>query len=244
MLFPECSQSTFPRTHPSKHPRVCFSQSALVRCSSTAPQSARVYRFYFMKEINFGQDGDFSEERFRLTVNSALANDVGNLTNRSLTLLRKSCASTFPVAAAAAELDDPMRVAAAVALPRVEAAYRDLAFREAILAAQGISGRGNQLLEERQPWTALKKGTDDEKAEAAALLVSVLEGVRITALLLSPIVPDLAARIYSQLGLEGELQVRLRPARPTLLLTQAAISGCTYQYGLSGVPMRHSSRHT
>jgi methionyl-tRNA synthetase len=70
---------------------------------------ADAVRYFLMRETHFGQDGDFSEERFRAVVNSALANDVGNLLNRTLTLLRANCGGALPVAAADAPADNPIR---------------------------------------------------------------------------------------------------------------------------------------
>lgn len=69
--------------------------------------------------------------------------------------------------------------------------------------------RANQLLEETQPWTTLKKGSQAEKAAAQVTLVAALEGTRIAAVLLSPVVPELSQRIHTQLGLESDVQVRI-----------------------------------
>ena len=162
---------------------------------------ADAVRYYFMREVSFGQDGDFSEERFRNIVNANLANDIGNLLNRTLNLLGKNCGGALPVDSASLPEDHPLRVLAAQRVPVVATAYSRLKFHEACEAALSVSGRGNQFLEETAPWTAFKKGDDVAKAEAAAVLVSVLEAVRIVAVLLSPVTPSLSRRIYQQLGL-------------------------------------------
>lgn len=78
--------------------------------------------------------------------------------------------------------------------------YETMRFDRACEAALSISSRGNQYLEETAPWSAFKKGSDEDKAEAAKVLVAVLESVRIVAVLLSPITPSLSTRIYLQLG--------------------------------------------
>jgi hypothetical protein len=98
-------------------------------------------RFYFMKEIVFGQDGDFNEERFRFTVNANLANDIGNLTNRCLNLLKKNCDSQYPVAASDVPDDHALRVLATKATADSAAAYDELAMHDAISSALSISGR-------------------------------------------------------------------------------------------------------
>jgi methionyl-tRNA synthetase len=94
-----------------------------------------------MKEIVFGQDGDFSEERFRFTVNAHLANDIGNLTNRCLNLLNKNCDSSYPVAASTVPEDHPLRVLAAKASYEAASAYNEFAMHDAISSALTISGR-------------------------------------------------------------------------------------------------------
>lgn len=163
-------------------------------------------RFYFMREISFGQDGDFSEERFRNIVNASLANDIGNLLNRTLTLLKKNCEGKLPVAASDIPESDPLRQCAEKWIPVAATGYQRMKFHDACSAILSISGRGNQYLEEMAPWTAFKKGDDSAKAQAAATLVGVLEAVRIVAVALSPVTPALSCRIYRQLGLAGEVE--------------------------------------
>ena len=74
---------------------------------------ADAVRYYFAREVEFGRDGDFAEERFRAIVNSDLANTVGNLLNRTLGLLKKNCGGAVPGDAAAIAADHPLRSCAA-----------------------------------------------------------------------------------------------------------------------------------
>lgn len=128
------------------------------------------------------------------------ANDVGNLLNRTLNLLKKNCGGTLPLDTAAIAADHPLRALAADRVPAVAAGFERLRFDQACEAALAISGRGNQYLEETAPWTAFKKGSEEQQASAAEGLAAVLEAVRVVAVLLSPVTPALAARIYQQLG--------------------------------------------
>jgi methionyl-tRNA synthetase len=98
-------------------------------------------RFFFMREVAFGADGDFNEERFRDTVNAGLANSLGNLVNRSLNLLKKNCDGRAPADASDVPASHPLRVAVDAAVPAVAAAYEDLAFHEAIQSAMGVCVR-------------------------------------------------------------------------------------------------------
>ncbi|KAK9809086.1 hypothetical protein WJX72_009193 [[Myrmecia] bisecta] len=161
-------------------------------------------RYYFMKQIIFGQDGDFSEERFRDIVNASLANDLGNLLNRTVNLLQKSCGGEVRFDVATAPADHPLRALIAVKAPGVASAYEAMRFSDAAEGVTAISGRGNLYINDTAPWTALKKGSDAEKEEAVAVLCSTLEAVRIVAVLLSPITPAMAQRIYEQLGYSAE----------------------------------------
>lgn len=137
-------------------------------------------------------------------MNANLANDVGNLLNRTLNLLKKNCGGALPIDTAAIPADHPLRVLAAEKVPAVADGFTRLRFDQACEAALSISGRGNQYLEETAPWTAFKKGSDEQKVEAAAVLAAVLEAVRVVAVLLSPVTPSLSSRIYQQLGFSQE----------------------------------------
>lgn len=134
---------------------------------------------------------------------------MGNLLNRTLNLLKKNCGGALPLDTAHVPADHPLRALAAERVPAVAAAYERLRFDQACEAALSISGRGNQYLEEVAPWTAFKKGTDEDKAAAAAALAAVLEAVRVVAVLLAPVTPALSARIYAQLGYTPEQHAAL-----------------------------------
>ncbi|PNH09943.1 Methionine--tRNA ligase [Tetrabaena socialis] len=146
------------------------------------------------------RDGDFSEARFRDLVNAALANNLGNGLNRTLNLLAKFNDLTIPLDSASLPADLPLRQLAAERLPLAAAAYGSLCFHEAAEAVLSLASLSNLYLQETEPWAKLKKGTDEEKAAAAAVLVAVLEAVRVVAVGLAPLTPSLSRRIYAQLG--------------------------------------------
>eukprot|EP00898_Chlorokybus_atmophyticus_P003511 jgi/Chlat1/4160/Chrsp27S04262 len=166
-------------------------------------------RYFFLKEIEFGKDGDFSNERFINIVNANLANDIGNLLNRTLNLLKKFCSGSVPVAASALPSDHPMRALAASSAESARAGYEQLAFGAVCEACLAMSGYGNGYMEEKAPWSMFKKG-EAEKAEAAMHLVAVLETVRIVSVMLSPITPGLSRRVHLQLGYNDQQFDELR----------------------------------
>jgi methionyl-tRNA synthetase len=82
------------------------------------------------------------------------------------------------------------------------------AFTAAVNLCATALCRANQMLETTAPWTALKKGSEEEKREAAATLLTALEAARIVAAMLAPVVPGISRRVYAQLGMEDAFEVR------------------------------------
>lgn len=159
---------------------------------------ADAVRYYFLKEIELGQDGDFNETRFVNILNADLANDLGNLLNRTLRMAHKYCGGQVP-AVALSDFDPQQGLqrwgtALATTAPP---AYDQLAFTQVCQAALDLARAGNKYLDEQAPWTRYKQG---EQAAVEAILYAVLESVRQAAYWLSPIVPHLSTAIYAQLG--------------------------------------------
>jgi len=156
---------------------------------------ADAVRYYFLKEIEFGQDGDFVRTRFIHTLNADLANDLGNLLNRTLGLLRKNCNNQIPTVTI--PLTDPLRQQTEAMTQQTAQAYEGLHFPRACESALEIARFGNGYIDQRAPWKLFKEG---HRVEAEAVLYAVLEAVRIAAVLLAPVIPELSGRIWSQLG--------------------------------------------
>lgn len=156
---------------------------------------ADAVRYYFIKQIELGRDGDFSESRFKDVINADLANDLGNLLNRTLNMLKKYRDYSIPAVEIAP--DHPLR-AQAEALPEaVSTAYDRLALHHACQQILSLVQASNKFIDAQAPWTLYKQG---EQAKVEWVLYSVLESLRIAALLLSPVVPDLSLKILAQLG--------------------------------------------
>lgn len=165
-------------------------------------------RYYFLKEIEFGRDGDFNETRFINIVNADLANDLGNLLNRTLKMAHKYCGGTVPGTAPAA--DDPLMGLGVSLGDRAAKAYESLALHEACQGVLALAQAGNKYLDEQAPWTKFKQG---DRVAVEQILYAVLESVRLAAYWLSPIVPRLSSTIYAQLGFAVDFdRVGLDPA--------------------------------
>lgn len=156
-------------------------------------------RYFFLREVEFGSDGDYAEERFINIVNANLANTIGNLLNRTLGLLKKNCQSTLPVDSTVAAEGNSFKDTVENLVEKARIQYENLSLSSACEAVLEIGYAGNLYIDERAPWSLLKQGGDAFEA-AAKDLVIVLEAMRIIAIALSPITPNLCLRIYQQLG--------------------------------------------
>jgi methionyl-tRNA synthetase len=166
----------------------------LERCGGDA------VRWYLLRDIPFGEDGDFQQQRFSDLVNNDLANTIGNLLNRTSSMARKWFDGAVPLAGDAAAADHPLGRAALGADATVQEALERLDFRTAAEAVLALAIEANGYLNERAPWKRIKQ--PDQQGAVAEDLYAVLEATRLVAVLLTPLVPELAARMLEQLGLE------------------------------------------
>ncbi len=161
---------------------------------------AESLRYYFLKGIEFGQDGDFNETRFIEIVNADLANNLGNLVNRTLNMAKKYCQSQVPNCNPAdIPADNPLKVLGQKLGTQVSLAYANLAFKEACELIITLAHSSNKYIDDLAPWALFKQ---DKQAELAEVLYAALESARLAAYLLAPIVPKISTDIYRQLGLE------------------------------------------
>ena len=161
---------------------------------------ADAVRYYFMKEIEFGKDGDFNETRFINVLNADLANDLGNLLNRTLGMAKKYCQAIVPeIDPEEISAENPLKAIGLSLRYTVENHYSSLAYSQASEAILTLVRESNKYIDDRAPWTLYKQGEQDQ---VAIVLYSVLESVRLSAYLLSPIIPQISTAIYQQLGFD------------------------------------------
>lgn len=156
-------------------------------------------RYFFLREVEFGNDGDYSEDRFINTVNAHLANTIGNLLNRTLGLLKKNCQSVLVVDSIVAAEGNTFRDSVERSVEKARHHYEKLSLSSACEAVLDIANAGNLYIDERAPWSLFKQGGVSAE-EAKKDLVIILEAMRIIAIALSPVAPGLCLRIYAQLG--------------------------------------------
>ncbi|MCP6759767.1 MAG: methionine--tRNA ligase [Fischerella sp. CENA71] len=166
----------------------------------TTTYGADAVRYYFLKEIEFGRDGDFNEGRFIDVLNADLANDLGNLLNRTLGMVKKYCAGNVPPITSEDIPNDSALKSIGLCLgEQVKNAYEALAFDKACDAILKLVRASNKFIDEQAPWSLYKQG---QQQATEKVLYSVLESVRLAAYLLSPVIPNISHNIYQQLGFE------------------------------------------
>ena len=159
---------------------------------------ADAVRWYLLRDIQFGDDGDFQQQRFVDLVNNDLANTIGNLLNRTSSMARKWFADAVPPHTEAVGSDHPLAVAANTAVTTVLTSMPSLGFKAAAEAVLQLAIAANGHLNDTAPWSRMKQ--PGQEAEVANDLYAVLEATRIVGLLLSPLLPELSERILEQLG--------------------------------------------
>ncbi|MGB2924683.1 MAG: methionine--tRNA ligase [Limnothrix sp.] len=163
---------------------------------------ADALRYYFLKEIELGKDGDFNETRFINVVNADLANDLGNLLNRTLGMLKKYCKSEIPqLDLSQILLEHPLKALGQTLGDRTTKAYENFNFANACTQVFELIQASNKYIDDSAPWKLFKEG---ELAQVEEILLTILESVRLAGYLLSPIIPNLSNAIYQQLGFAGD----------------------------------------
>jgi len=169
------------------------------------------YRYYFMREIQFGQDGNYSWESMVDRHNADLANGLGNLASRVLAMLGSYFDGIVPEPAADAADDLPTVIEDAVR--RYDEHMAVLALSQALGAVWDIVGRANRYLVEKEPWKIA--GEEGRRDELAGILYAAAETLRILAIVIRPIMPGAAGRLWDQLGIELPLEDQRLPGDAT-----------------------------
>lgn len=153
-------------------------------------------RYFLMREVPFGNDGDFSRTAMVNRINGNLANDLGNLAQRSLSMVGKNCAAQVPQHGAFSDADKALLDKGKALLAQVRHELDVQAFHKALDAIWLVIGDGNRYVDEQAPW-ALKK-TDPPRM--ATVLYVLAETLRRVALLVQPFMPQAMGRLLDQLA--------------------------------------------
>ncbi|AFL52582.1 methionyl-tRNA synthetase [Sinorhizobium fredii] len=157
-------------------------------------------RYFFLREVSFGQDGSYSEEGIATRINSDLANGIGNLASRSLSMIVKNCDGQIPACGALTEEDSAMLAAADSLLQATREEMDKQLIHRALAAIIAVVSETDRYFAGQEPW-ALKK-TDPERM--ATVLYATAEVVRQIAILLQPFMPDSAGKLLDLLAVPAE----------------------------------------
>ncbi|MBN1613505.1 MAG: methionine--tRNA ligase [Deltaproteobacteria bacterium] len=158
------------------------------------------FRYFLLRDMVFGLDSSFSEEAFVQRINSDLANDLGNLVSRTLTMASKFCGGRVPPAGPPADEDRILRDLASRVVAEVEKNFEDLAFHKALIAVWELINALNRYIVESEPWVLAKN--PDQKGRLNGVMHHLLEALRVVSVLIAPFMPGASERIMAQLGIE------------------------------------------
>jgi len=164
---------------------------------------ADAFRYFLLREVPFGLDGDFSKKALVHRINSELANDFGNLLNRTLGMLGKYFSGTVPEPGPAEGEDPGLIETSARVLQAVDAAMEELELSKALASAWELVKAANRYVELSAPWALAKD--PGKRARLGSVLYNSLEATRICVLLSAPVVPQAAQRMWEALGCPGEV---------------------------------------
>lgn len=188
---------------------VSFARSMALAAGCEEGVAVDALRYYCLREVTFGSDGDFSRSGCVARYNSDLANGLGNLASRALSMLAQWFGSRVPQG----EGDLGLRRLCEEKLPQVEAGYEALDFQGALATVWEVVSAANKLIEDHKPWALRKEGRLNE---VEPLLRELLGAIQWCAIALHPVMPTASARILESLGLRVEEGgVRARWARAT-----------------------------
>lgn len=164
---------------------------------------ADAIRYFLLREVPFGLDGDFSHKALIGRINSDLANNLGNLLNRTLNMLKKYCQQEVPKPALEGDEDGSLKDKAKQVVAEVHRLYDDLAYNKILSSIWELVDATNQYINNTGPWNLHK--TEDGKKRLATVMYNSVESLRVIAILVYPFMPTAAENMMRQLGIQSSI---------------------------------------
>ncbi len=161
-------------------------------------------RYYLLREVPFGSDGVFTPESFVDRLNYDLANDLGNLLNRTVAMINKYLGGSLPAYLKdGTSFDNSLVELVNATVTKVEKAMEDMEFSVALTAIWQLVSRTNKYIDETQPWILAKD--EGEKEQLGAVMYHLAESLRYISILIQPFMTETPGKIWKQLGISNEL---------------------------------------
>jgi methionyl-tRNA synthetase len=177
-------------------------------------------RYFLLREVPFGQDGSYSEDAIITRINTDLANELGNLAQRSLSMVAKNLDGIVPMPGEFTAADSELLAIADGLLDKVRSEFDSQAMHLALEAIWLMLGAANRYFSAQQPWVLRKSESDADHVRFATVLYTTCEAVRIAALLIQPVTPESAGKLLDLLGQPADqrdfaaIGTRLTPGTP------------------------------
>jgi len=162
-----------------------------------------IFRYFLLREIPFGQDGDYSRSALIGRINGELANGLGNLVSRTLGMIKRYRGGELPKQVKSEIMDDAIGEKALYTVERVEEAMNEIAFNKALGSIWDFIGIVNKYVDDTAPWTIAKAGKEER---LDAVLWVLVESLRIVAILLYPFMPNSAKEMWEMIGFKEPLE--------------------------------------
>lgn len=160
-------------------------------------------RYYLLSEIQLGHDGNFTLPNFVQRVNSDLANDLGNLLNRTVAMIEKYHGGVITAMPSVSEFDISLKEMAKETVSTYEQCMESYELNRALKAVWAFIGRTNKYIDETMPWVLAKGANEGDAERLQTVMYHLAEALRIIAVLVDPVIPTGAPKIWEQLGLSG-----------------------------------------
>jgi methionyl-tRNA synthetase len=173
---------------------------------------ADALRYFLLREVVFGQDGSFSFDALVQRYNSDLANGLGNLASRTLTMINRYFKGEVPYpshAAARITEDDAIADAARKTIREFGTLFDQFQFSRALESAWALVAAVDKYIVENEPWSLGEKHDEDSRSRLATVLYTSAEALRIATALAHPVIPEATAKIWAQMGLGDIKKVAL-----------------------------------
>ncbi|MBT5631762.1 MAG: methionine--tRNA ligase [Nitrospina sp.] len=163
-----------------------------------------VIRYFLLREVPFGLDGDFSHKALIGRLNSDLANNFGNLLNRTVNMMKKFFDGVIPTPAAEGPEDNLLTEKASEVITEVRKLYNELAYNKILQKIWELVDVTNQYIDKTGPWNLVK--TEEGKERLKTVMYNSAESLRILGVLLNPFMPQSTESLMKQLGLETSIE--------------------------------------